>query len=466
MWNKNLFQKINCESYQESHTKRQLFWAPPSYIWYGDPTPLNQKTIHWYYKNAKENWTIHDSIKHIPNFSIILFDEFEKAHKDIAQSLLSLLDEWEVNFWDWKTWNFKNSIIIFTSNIWQKEIEESKEKNQIWFISEQFNKDDISKIMDKSLKNKFSPEFRWRITKFVDFELLTKEDAKKIIKIQLKKLNKHYKKYYKNMNLSISLWTNIFDKILEEWFNNKSWARALISCFENYVENNLINLFNSDEFKKFYYLKTPITIFLDINNNEPIYKVFLKDKKNTENKSNVNSLVVNNEKVKIDLDKIRFFNETIQEYIATYNLHINDSDVDFSDDLILMEKMLFDLWFSMWDIKYLKNCSMIELLSEITTLWRYDFIEENKNVFFPITQRIVYKYVEKKVMKYVGDYSIQDLKPYDIVEQIWYYLSKNFFDWNVLNSKQIFEILYFIWKVYIEKYNIEIKFQEWPEYDY
>lgn len=134
MWDKNLFQKINCESYQESHTKRQLFWAPPSYVWYGDPTPLNPKIINWYYKKAKENDTIHDSIKHIPNFSIILFDEFEKAHKDIAQSLLSLLDEWEITFWDGKKWNFKNSIIIFTSNIWQDEIEKFKEKKTIWFI--------------------------------------------------------------------------------------------------------------------------------------------------------------------------------------------------------------------------------------------------------------------------------------------------------------------------------------------
>lgn len=123
-----------------------------------------------------------------------------------------------------------------------------------------------------------------------------------------------------------------------------------------------------------------------------------------------------------------------------------------------MERILFDLWFTNWDIKYLKNCSIIELLSEITTLWRYDFVEENKNIFFPLNQRIVYKYVEKKIIKYVEDYSIQDIKPYDLVEEIWSYLSKNFFDWKILNSKQVFEIIYFIWKVYIEKYNIEVSF--------
>ncbi len=470
MWYEGWFTKINCEAYQESHSKRQLFWAPPSYVGYWDPTPLDPKILDWYYEWAKKAWTIHDSIRHMPWFNIILFDEFEKAHRDVAQSLLWILDEWKVTFWDWKTWYFKNSIIIFTSNIWQKEIEETKSKPTMWFVSasEESENKDSSEIIKKAIKERFSPEFRWRVDKFIEFESLTKENALEIIRIQERKLNEHYKRYYKTMDLSISLWENIISSILENWFNQKSWARWLIWSFEKHVENKLIDLFNSERFQEFYHIKAPIEIALDMDWEKTIYNVYVAneflDEQNESIKwkelvaNNHNNLIFNQW---INLDKLRWLNELMTEYISIYNLHIDDDDTDFSEDLRQMEKVFTDLWFNSWDIKFLRNCSMVELLSDVTALWRFDFLQEHKDNFYPLTQRVVYRYVEKKVVKYVENNWLKSIKPYDIVDDVWLYFSEKFFDWNNLNTKQIFEIVYFIWKVYAEKYNITIDLDDY-----
>lgn len=470
MWYENWFTKINCEAYQESHSKRQLFWAPPSYVWYWDPTPLDPKILDWYYDWAKKAWTIHESIKHMPGFNIILFDEFEKAHPDVAQSLLWILDEWKITFWDGKTWYFKNSIIVFTSNIWQKQIEETQSKQSIGFVetSSKEKEKSNSQLINDAIKERFSPEFRWRVDKFVEFESLTRSDALEIVKIQEKKLNQHYKEYYRAMNLSISLGDNIIESIIDNWYNQKSWARWLIGSFEKHVENNLINLFNSDSFQQFYYTKSPIEVFLDIKDNKPIYNIFVEkwQKNNREDVVESKEIFSNSHNNLvffewINLDKIRWLNELMRKYIFLYNLHIDDWDTDFSQDLIQMEKTFTDLWFSAWDIKFLRNCSIVELLSDVTALGRFDFLDDNQDNFYPLSQRVVYKYVEKKVVNFVNEYWLDKIRPHIIVDQVWWYLSEKYFWGKNLSTNQIFEIVYFIWKVYAEKYNTGIDMDDY-----
>lgn len=463
MWYDNWFVKINCESYQESHSKRQLFWAPPSYVWYKDPTPLDPSIVFWYYDWAKKAWTLHSSINHVPDFSIILFDEFEKAHNDVSQSILWLLDEWKIQFWNWKTWNYKNSIIIFTSNIWQKDIENKNSKKSMWFLgsNEEENQKDNSQLIKDAIKEKFSPEFRWRVDEFVEFESLSKEQVLEIIKIQEEKLNNHYKNYYRNMDLSIKFWQNIIDSILDEWFSQESWARWLLNAFDKNIENRLVNLFTSEKFQEFYYLKSPIEILLDKDWDNFFYKIFVDNNNFSKQKENTKEIVLSSQSKLLttdgfNLDKLMGLNELMREYISTYNLHIDDNDTDFSNELIEIEKVFHELWFSTWDIKYLKNCSMVDLLSDLTTLWRYDFFEKNKDIFYPITQKVVFKYVENKLVKFIDTNWLDYLKIDDLVDEISLYLSENFFEWKNLNTKQIFEIIYYISKIYKEKYEIEI----------
>ena len=129
MWIKHHFTKINCEQYQQSHTVQNLLWSPKSFVWYNDKTPLEPSLVEWFYESSQKMWKLHHSIKHIQGFNIILFDEIEKAHTDVQQALLWLLDEWRIEFSNWTIWNYTNSIIIFTSNIWQDKAEKIMTNN-------------------------------------------------------------------------------------------------------------------------------------------------------------------------------------------------------------------------------------------------------------------------------------------------------------------------------------------------
>jgi hypothetical protein len=83
-----------------------------------------------------------------------------------------------------------------------------------------------------------------------------------------------------------------------------------------------------------------------------------------------------------------------------------------------MEETFVDLGFTDSDIKYLRNCSILEILSQITILSRFDFLDDNENNFYPLTQRIVFKYVENKVTRAVREKGINNIKPTDILDEI------------------------------------------------
>ena len=97
--------RIDMSEYMEKHAVSRLVWAPPWYIWY------------------EEWWQLTEAVRRKP-YSVILFDEVEKAHKDVFNILLQILDDWRLTDWKWRIVNFKNTIIILTSNIWSYKIQD------------------------------------------------------------------------------------------------------------------------------------------------------------------------------------------------------------------------------------------------------------------------------------------------------------------------------------------------------
>ena len=124
--------RIDMSEYMEKHSVSRLVWAPPWYIWY------------------EEGWQLTEAVRRKP-YSVILFDEVEKAHKDVFNILLQVLDDGRLTDGKWRIVNFKNTIIILTSNIWSYKIQE--------MTNQWKNYDEIFEALQDDLKAHFRPEF-------------------------------------------------------------------------------------------------------------------------------------------------------------------------------------------------------------------------------------------------------------------------------------------------------------------
>lgn len=248
-WSDNWFIKVQMEQFTESHTKSRFIWAPPSYIWYDDEPIFSAKNFYLAYDIAKKNNKLNPIISRLWPVNIILFDEVEKAHSEVIQSLLGLLDDWRLSLANPKkpALNFANSIVIFTSNIWQAELSEFNSQNKIWFWAQKTQKDK-TKILEKSLKDKFSPEFLWRIDddSFIEFKKLENSELKEIISLQVSLLEETINSYYQLYpDVEITLSQEIYDHIISEWYNDEKWARDLVRWYINLFEKKVDLLINS-----------------------------------------------------------------------------------------------------------------------------------------------------------------------------------------------------------------------------
>jgi ATP-dependent Clp protease ATP-binding subunit ClpC len=160
--------RVDMSEYQEKHTVSKLVGAPPGYVGYEEGGMLTEK------------------VKNKP-YSVILFDEVEKAHKDVFTVLLQILDDGHVTDSLGRKINFKNTLIILTSNLGVKKLQDFG--TGIGFGTNSYSNEEAKKdILMKETKNFFSPEFINRIDDTIVFNSLSKEDIKKITDIELKKL--------------------------------------------------------------------------------------------------------------------------------------------------------------------------------------------------------------------------------------------------------------------------------------
>jgi len=208
--------RIDMSEYMEKHTVSRLIGAPPGYVGYDEGGQLSE------------------AVRRRP-YSVILFDEIEKAHSDIFNVLLQILDDGRLTDGQGRTVDFKNTIIIMTSNLGSHYIQELVN-----------DPEEMANKVNEVLKSSFRPEFLNRVDETIIFKALTKEQLVKIVDIQIRNLRKRLEE--KNMNIELS------DKA-KEFIANVSYdpvygARPLKRTIQKYIQDPLANKLLKGEFNE------------------------------------------------------------------------------------------------------------------------------------------------------------------------------------------------------------------------
>ena len=199
--------RVDMSEYMESHSTSKLIGAPPGYVGYDDAGQLT------------------DKVKRKP-YSIILLDEIEKAHPDVFNILLQVLDDGKLTDSQGNTVSFSNTIIIMTSNAGS-----NLNTNSIGFGKQTVDK---NKVID-SLKEVFRPEFLNRVDEIISFDSLTKEQLLQIIDLMLKDTVKALNEKDIKMNIT----KNAKDYLLDKGTDIKFGARPLRRAIQRYIEDEL-----------------------------------------------------------------------------------------------------------------------------------------------------------------------------------------------------------------------------------
>ena len=207
--------RVDMSEYQEKHTVSKLVGAPPGYVGYEEGGLLTEK------------------VKNKP-YSVILFDEVEKAHKDVFTVLLQILDDGHVTDSLGRKINFKNTLIILTSNLGVKKLQDFG--TGIGFGTSAYGNEEAKKqILMKEMKNFFSPEFINRIDDTIVFNNLSKDDIKKITEIELKKLIGRLEE----MNYKVSYDETLVEYLSKVGFDELYGARPLKRAIQDKIEDLL-----------------------------------------------------------------------------------------------------------------------------------------------------------------------------------------------------------------------------------
>jgi ATP-dependent Clp protease ATP-binding subunit ClpB len=210
--------RVDMSEYMEKHSISKLIGSPPGYV------------------GHEEAGTFTESIRHRP-YAVILFDEIEKAHPDVFNLLLQVLDDGRLTDAKGRVVNFKNTIIIMTSNIGSQHIQQMQ---SIGFRDSDDNNDyqeTKEKVME-SLKNHFRPEFLNRVDDVVVFDVLSQETIKNIVIKRIKEVQKRLAQ--KEITLEVSEAGMAF--LAKEGYNPQYGARPLNRLIQNRILNNVASL--------------------------------------------------------------------------------------------------------------------------------------------------------------------------------------------------------------------------------
>ncbi len=244
--------RIDMSEYMEKFAISRLIGAPPGYVGYEEGGQLTEK------------------VRRKP-YSVILLDEIEKAHPDIFNLLLQALDDGELTDSLGRKIDFKNTIIIMTSNIGSRKLEDFGSGVGFSTIAKKNNSDEYSKsIIKESLKKKFAPEFLNRIDELILFNSLKTEDIDKIIEIEIEKLLKRLDK----IGFDLKITDSAKKFISKNGFDPSYGARPLKRAIQKYVEDNLAEEMIQNNIKS----GDKVTVDYNKKNQKIIVKVF-KNKK-------------------------------------------------------------------------------------------------------------------------------------------------------------------------------------------
>ncbi len=224
--NENSMIRLDMSEYMEAHSVSKLIGSPPGYIGYDGGGQLTEK------------------VRRKP-YSVILFDEIEKAHPDVMNLLLQILEDGRLTDSQGREVNFKNTIIIMTSNLGARYI---TEKKSLGFgnVENEKEYEDIKKEVIKELKKELRPEFINRIDEIIVFHKLSEEDIKQITNIMLKQVEERLK----NQKYIVEIDDGVVKAILKQGYDNNFGARPLRRTIQNLVEDRISEEILSGNLKK------------------------------------------------------------------------------------------------------------------------------------------------------------------------------------------------------------------------
>jgi ATP-dependent Clp protease ATP-binding subunit ClpC len=208
--------RMDMSEYMEKHSVSKLVGAPPGYVGYEEGGQLTEK------------------IRRKP-YSVVLLDEIEKAHPDVFNILLQLLDEGHMTDGLGRKINFKNTMIIMTSNVGARKL--SDFGTGVGFGTKaklDLHEELISDVIEDSLKKAFAPEFLNRLDDIIIFNSLTKENIKKMVELPLKELTDRLKE---ELGYTIRITPKLKDHLCEVGYDEKYGARPLNRAIQKFIQD-------------------------------------------------------------------------------------------------------------------------------------------------------------------------------------------------------------------------------------
>jgi ATP-dependent Clp protease ATP-binding subunit ClpC len=214
--------RVDMSEFMEKHSVSRLVGAPPGYVGYDEGGQLTEK------------------VKNNP-FSVILFDEIEKAHKDVFNILLQILDEGHVTDSFGRKVNFTNTLIIMTSNVGAKRVSEFGGGVGFSTSSSETQKAEVKRTMiQKALKQQFNPEFLNRIDDIILFNSLDEESIRKIITLEVQKLVKRLNEKKYTIKIDQTVIDEIKNRNSQEEFGARPIKRIIQSLIEDFLSDEIL----------------------------------------------------------------------------------------------------------------------------------------------------------------------------------------------------------------------------------
>jgi len=213
--------RLDMSEYREQHTASRLFGAPPGYVGY------------------EEGGQLTEAVRRRP-YRVILFDEIEKAHPEVWNSLLQILDDGRLTDGQGRVVDFRNTVLIMTSNLGTEFVRKS---GSLGFLSSDDDERESHEKIDKALKSTFRPEFINRIDEIITFSPLSVDQVKNIVELQMKEIHSRMEEH----GLKIELTEPARDWLANEGYDVSFGARPLRRALQKFVESPLsINLLSGE----------------------------------------------------------------------------------------------------------------------------------------------------------------------------------------------------------------------------
>jgi ATP-dependent Clp protease ATP-binding subunit ClpC len=209
--------RVDMSEYMEKHSVSKMIGSPPGYVGYDEGGQLSEK------------------IRRKP-YSVILFDEVEKAHPDVFNILLQVLDDGHITDSQGRKINFKNTVVIMTSNVGARNIVSPKKLGFVSDVDEKKNYIDMKRNVMDEVKRLFRPEFLNRLDEIIVFHSLNRDNIKEIVSIMFSQLSARISK---NIGINISISEPAKDYIAKEGFEEKYGARPLRRAIQSKIEDKL-----------------------------------------------------------------------------------------------------------------------------------------------------------------------------------------------------------------------------------